>query len=481
MFLDICLPDTSGLDLLTRLRELKPRAPVVILMTAYESTRDAVLAMKRGAYDYLGKPFNIDAVCLLVKRALDHTRRTDGTAGLPATDAHGPWLGSACDRIIGASAAMSGVLDVIRRLPAGSASNVLIEGETGTGKELLAHAIHETSERGTAPFVAIGCGAIPHGLMEAELFGYDKGAFTGALREGKRGAFERAGAGAIFLDEVAELDLGLQVKLLRVLEAREFSRVGGLSEIPLRAQVIAATNRDLGREVDAGRFRADLYFRLNVLRVKLPPLRERGGDVMLLARAFMRDFNSRFGKGFKAISSHAQKLLESYPWPGNVRELRNTIERVVLIEDDVETGPTILAEHLSDFAELSRDASLPAPPAAAPVAGRPTFTTDSDAMAYGGRDGRKRSIVTALERTGGNVVKAARLLGLKRGALRYRMDKYGVAREWPYVSDVPDAPGPVGSTTWSGRRGPGGSGGGEVPHWRQARGRSSRSLLNSEA
>jgi DNA-binding NtrC family response regulator len=553
VLLDICLPDTSGLDLLTRLRGLKPRAPAVILMTAYESTRDAVLAMKRGAYDYLGKPFNIDAVCLLAKRALDHARRAgqllrggekgrahDKATGPPTADGHGPWQGSACDRMIGASAAMREVLDVIRRLPAGSASNVLIEGETGTGKELVAHAIHETNRRGASPFVAIGCGAIPPGLVEAELFGYDKGAFTGALREGKLGAFERARDGTIFLDEIAELEPDLQVKLLRVLEAREFSRVGGLSEIPLRAQVIAATNRDLGREVGAGRFRPDLYFRLNVLRVKLPPLRERGGDVMLLAEAFMLDFSSRFGKCFKAIAPRAQKLLGSYSWPGNVRELRNAMERVVLIEDDARSDKTILPEHLSACVSAPGQAEgrfsfepspgrpdngvdptsgpgrpdngvdptsgpgrpdngvdptsgdddtpirgpvhddLAAPPAKASLARRTTTVLrraqdgraaiDPDRMECGGRDGKRRSIVFALERTGGNVVKAARLLGIKRGALRYRMDKYGVTREWPYESDL--SGGLVVSSS---------NGGIGTPQCSRARGRSNRSLLNSEA
>lgn len=317
--------------------------------------------------------------------------------------------------MIGTSPAMKRLSDIIRRLPVDSGSNVLIEGETGTGKEVLAHCIHETSGRRAAPFVAIGCGAIPRELMESELFGYDEGAFTGARRGGKQGAFDRACAGTIFLDEIGELDLDLQVKLLRVLEAREFSRVGGLSEIPLRARVIAATNLDLKREVDRGRFRADLYFRLNVIRVRLPPLRERGGDIILLAEAILREFSARFGRDFKTMSPPARKLLESYAWPGNVRELRNVIERIVLLE----TGDTVLPCHLPS--EL---------PHSSPSGTRPPLLEGPSADICSGSIEREQ-IVQALKRTGGNVVRAAGLLGLKRGALRYRMDKYGITGERP--------------------------------------------------
>ncbi|TET34462.1 MAG: sigma-54-dependent Fis family transcriptional regulator [Planctomycetota bacterium] len=405
VLLDICLPDTSGLDVLRQLKEINDRIEV-IAMTAYESVADAVQAIKIGAYDYLGKPFNIDAIRLLIKRAL--ANRYVEKAGGPRRPVQ--WQGSACDRLIGKSPAMKRVLDIIHRLPANSVSNVLAEGETGTGKELAARAIHETSGRAAEPFVAVSCAAIPRDLMESELFGYEGGAFTGARPGGKPGVFERAGNGTVFLDEIGELELALQVKLLRVLEAREFCRVGGLKSIPLRARIIAATNRDLKREVKEGRFRADVYYRLNVVLMTLPPLREHPGDVAILAESFMQEFSARFSRKFAAISQPARKLLENYAWPGNVRELRNVMERIVLMED----GCTILPEHLPD--EILN--STPPETRLAPDGGLPGGSPLDDV--------ERKCIVQALDRTGGNVVRAARLLGLKRGALRYRMDKYGI-------------------------------------------------------
>ncbi len=430
VLLDICLPDTSGFDVLTEVKQINHRI-VVIAMTAFESSRDAVLAMKQGAYDYLSKPFNINAMRLLVKKALEKepARNEAGASGAA------PWQGSACDRMIGTSPAMDSVLDIIRRLPAGSNSNVLIEGETGTGKELLAHVIHETNGREGAPFVAIGCGAIPRELMESELFGYDKGAFTGARREGKQGAFERASAGTILLDDIGEMALDLQVKLLRVLEAREFSRVGGLGEVRLRAHVIAATNRDLRREVDGGRFRADLYFRLNVLCVRLPPLRERCGDIIPLAEAFLREFNARFGKDFKTISPAARKLLEGYAWPGNVRQLRNVIERIVLLETGAAILPEALAACLPADGKATEDTESTEGNDSTAPRRLPCRLVSVPSVARASRldGGEREQIALALERTAGNVVRAARLLGLKRGAFRYRMDKYGITRETALV------------------------------------------------
>lgn len=405
VLLDIRLPDRSGLEVLRQLKQMNLRLAVIV-MTAYGSTREAVLAMKGGAYDYLSKPFDIAAIRLLIKKALA-TRKTRPRRG--AADA-APWQGSACERLISASPAMKPLLDLLDRLPAHSGSNVLIEGETGTGKELVAHAIHEMDGESQGPFVAVSCGAIPRELLESELLGYEKGAFTGARPEGKQGLFEQAGDGTIFLDEIGELDWNLQVKLLRVLEEREFCRVGGLRTISLRARLIAATNRHLKQEVERGRFRADLYYRLNVVQITVPPLRERRGDIVPLAESFLREFKERFGKNLSAISPGARQLMESYAWPGNVRELRNVMERIVLLE----SGDTILPEHLPG--ELLN----PGPP-----------SRDLSAGADGAPGPRlqrveKDCIAQALEDTGGNVVKTARLLGLKRGALRYRMAKYGL-------------------------------------------------------
>jgi len=407
VLLDICLPDTSGLEILARLKQMNQHV-VIIAMTAYESAKDAVVAMKRGAYDYLSKPFNIDTIRLLIKKALDD-RHAGEERRLWATE---QWHGSACDRMIGASPAMQKVLDIIHRLPSNSDSTVLAEGETGTGKELVARAIHETSCRAAENFVAVSCPAIPRDLMESELFGYEGGAFTGARPEGKPGALERAGGGTIFLDEIGELQLEMQAKLLRVLEAREFCRIGGLKSIPLRARIIAATNCNLKQEVKEGRFRADLYYRLNVVTMTLPPLREHRADIIPLAESFMREFSARFDKKFAGISLAAQRSLEDYEWPGNVRELRNVMERIVLMEN----GDTILPDHLPhELLKPSRSATgLP-----------PNADTSNGKLV----DIEKECIEQALKRTGGNVVKAARLLGLKRGALRYRMDKYGITKE----------------------------------------------------
>ncbi len=409
VLLDICLPDTSGLEVLAQLRRMDQRI-VVIAMTAFESTRDAVLAIKGGAYDYLSKPFNIDSIRFLVKQALEDQQFKSEMAKAPAE----AWQGSACDRIIGSSQAMRKVLDIVHRLPTNSCSNVLIEGETGTGKELLAHAIHEITGRMAEPFIAVCCGAIPRDLLESELFGYEKGAYTGARPEGRKGVFEQVAGGTILLDEIGELDLNLQVKLLRVVEVREFYRVGSLKRIPLRARIIAASNRCLKEEVREGRFRADLYHRLNVVRVTLPPLRERTGDVMPLAEVFLKEFNALFDKSFEAVSPSARTFLENYTWPGNVRELRNTIERIVLLE----TGDTVLPGHLSPEVLDSHRPTRCGPPV-------------DDSLSDKLFDIEKARIAQTLGRTAGNVAKAARLLGLKRGALRYRMDKYCITREAP--------------------------------------------------
>jgi DNA-binding NtrC family response regulator len=402
--LDICLPDMSGLEVLPRLKRIH-RGIEVITISGHESVEDAVAAVKGGAYDYLCKPINGKALRGLVHKALENSQlEADGSRAEP-------WKRFGVERIIGTSPGIRQVLDTIDRLPGDTLSNILIEGETGTGKELIAHAVHERSERVSEPFEAVCCVTIPRELMESELFGYEKGAFTGALPGGKPGCFERASKGTIFLDEISELDFDLQGKLLRVVEAREFTRVGSGKKIRMQSGVIAATNRDLKKEVEAGRFRQDLYYRLNVVRLKLPPLRERGEDVILLAHAFMLQFSARFGKAFEALSPAVRELFLRYPWPGNVRELRNVIERIVLLE----RGDTILPDHLPGEL-LNADPFEPSPD--------PKLDLEPEGLSLDAVE--KKCIETALHLTGGNVVRASRMLGLNRGALRYRMKKHGL-------------------------------------------------------
>lgn len=414
VLLDVCLPDDNGLEVLTQLKEINQKT-VIIAMTAYESAGDAVLAMKRGAYDYLCKPFNIESIRLLIKKALAHHQPLKQKRYVPGQ----AWQKSACERTIATSPAMERIIDMIHRLPTESSSNVLLEGETGTGKELLSRIVHESSSRSDEPFMPICCASIPKDLIESELFGYDKGAYTGARPEGKVGIFEQAGQGTVFLDEIGEMDLTLQVKLLRVLEAREFHPVGSLKRIPLRARIVAATSRNLREEVEAGRFRADLYYRLNVLRIVLPPLRDRCEDIIPLAETFMAEFNAAFNKEFSHISEAARKILMKYSWPGNVRELRNVIERIVLLE----SGQSILPEHLPQEFESFKESSMPS----SGVIDFPMQVKTAKPVAL--YDNEKEQIIKALIRVDGNVVKAARLLGLKRGALRYRMERYGIDKK----------------------------------------------------
>jgi DNA-binding NtrC family response regulator len=404
VLLDICLPDMSGLEVLPRLKRIHSGIEV-ITFSGHESVEDAVAAVKGGAYDYVAKPINGVALMVLVQKALDHSQLApDGSRAEP-------WRRFGVDRIIGTSPGIRKVLDTIDRLPKESLSNILIEGETGTGKELIARAVHERSNRASEPFEAVCCITIPRELMESELFGYEKGAFTGALPGGKQGFFERASQGTIFLDEISELDFDLQGKLLRVVEAREFSRVGSTKRIRLQGGVVAATNRNLMREVETGKFRQDLYYRLNVVRLTLPPLRERGEDVIHLANAFMLQFSAKFGKDFATFSPAVHEIFLKYAWPGNIRELRNVIERIVLLE----RGDSILPDHLPPEL-LNPDASgSPVPP----IGEIDTKGMTLDAV-------EKKCIEAALLLTGGNVVKASGLLGLNRGALRYRMKKHGM-------------------------------------------------------
>jgi DNA-binding NtrC family response regulator len=397
--LDYRLPDGDGLEVLRRIKAQAPEIQV-ILMTAFSTVENAVEAMKLGAFHYVNKPFNLDEVALLVEKALETTRlrrevRTFRTS-------QGREFGF--DAIVGESPAMQQAKALLARIAASPASTVLLTGETGTGKDLAAKAIHYNSDRAARPFVNITASALPEQLLESELFGHERGAFTDA-RQQKRGLLETGDGGTVFLDEIGEMTPGLQAKLLRFLEEKAFKRVGGLADIRVDVRVIAATNRNLEEEVKAGKFREDLFYRLQVMPVVLPPLRERRGDIPLLAAYYIDRFNREFRKRVRGLSSAATRLVEQYTWPGNVRELRNAIERAMLLTDREWLEP-------EDFTTLTRTVT-------------PTqFKLPPEGVSLDELE--RQLLVQALERAGGNQTQAAQLLGINRDQVRYRIEKFGL-------------------------------------------------------
>ena len=400
VLLDFKLPDGDGISVLRQIKEQSPDT-LVILMTAYSTVENAVEAMKLGAYHYVNKPFNLDEVALLVEKALETSQLRREVKTLRATQ--GREYGF--DAIIGASPAMTTIKSLIARVAKSPASTVLLSGETGTGKDLVAKAIHYNSDRASRAFVNITCSALPEQLLESELFGHERGAFTDA-RQQKRGLFETADGGTIFLDEIGEMTPGLQAKLLRFLEEKTFKRVGGLADIRVDVRVVAATNRDLEKEVKSGKFREDLFYRLQVMPIVLPPLRERRGDVPLLANYYIDRFNREFRKKIRGLTAAATALLEQYRWPGNVRELRNAIERAMLLVDRDYLEP-------KDFT-LTRTVT----PAEFLL---PAEGVNLDEV-------ERQLLVQALERSGGNQTHAAHLLGINRDQVRYRIEKFGLAK-----------------------------------------------------
>jgi two-component system response regulator AtoC len=401
VLLDYRLPDGDGLTVLRRIKESSPDTPV-ILMTAYSTIENAVDAMKHGAYHYLNKPFNLDEVAVSVEQALEtsHLRREVRAYRTSQSREF------SFDSIIGQSPSMIAVKALLERVAASPASTVLLTGETGTGKDLVAKAIHYHSDRASRPFVNITCSALPEQLLESELFGHERGAFTDA-RQQKRGLFETADGGTVFLDEIGEMTPGLQSKLLRFLEEKTFKRVGGLNDIRVDVRVIAATNRNLEDEVKAGKFREDLFYRLQVMPIVLPSLRERRGDVLLLANFYINRYNSEFRKRVKGLTSDAQALLEQYRWPGNVRELRNAIERAMLLADKDRLAP-------DDFTTLSRTTQTA------------TFRLPPDGVSL--EEVERQLLVQALDRCHGNQTRAGALLGINRDQVRYRIEKFGLTR-----------------------------------------------------
>lgn len=446
VLLDIRLPGKNGIELL---KEIKIRFPetVVILMTAYGDTKSTVKAIKEGAFDYLNKPFDLEEVITCLDKALA-TRR----------------LARAADsfykkhetvenvNIIGKSKAIKEVIKKITTVARYNDTTVLVCGETGTGKELVAKAVHQHSKRKNKPFMDINCAAIPRDLLESELFGFEKSAFTGATNT-KKGLLEMAGGGTLFLDEIGELSPDLQCKLLRFLEDKRFKRIGGLDDINVNVRIIAATNQNLEMGIARGNFRKDLYYRLNVFPINLPPLRERDNDVVLIAYHFLRQFNKQLGKNFTGFSTEAENVIKKYPWPGNVRELKNVIERVLILNDVKWISPGELPNSLRSASDYNSEAAQ----FSSQLTGTNTFSTASSIdtksiSATKGENNRASGntcisepnkdnqdgfslerelqsierdyLEKALQETRWNVSKAAEILGISRFALQRRIEKY---------------------------------------------------------
>jgi two-component system response regulator AtoC len=408
--LDYHLPKMHGLEVLAQIQR-KSAGIKVIMITGNATVEVAVQAMKAGAFDYLAKPVVLSELKLLVDRALGQERVENTLNYMQAKQASRSEL----KNLLGESPPMLVLKEKIRRLSVAESSlsdndlpAVLITGETGTGKEVVARAVHFEGPRKAHPFIELNCATIPAHLLEAELFGYERGAFTDA-RERKYGLVEAADGGTLFLDEIGELDLPVQIKLLKVLEEKKVRRLGGLRENRINFRIIAATNQDLQRRVQEGKFRSDLYYRLRMVHLPLPPLRERDGDIRLLARAFLAMHGARYRKPELYFTREAEQKLLGWHWPGNVRELRNMLEQIVLMAQDSAITP----------AELLLPA-LPPPDETGPMA--PPAT--SDALNLEGME--RQFLVTALGKSDWNVTQAARMLGLSRDALRYRMEKYSI-------------------------------------------------------
>jgi DNA-binding NtrC family response regulator len=411
VLLDLYLGSITGLDILQRLRSDNNDTPV-ILITAFSDVNSAVRAMKLGAEDFVLKPLDLEQLEILINKTLDR-KNLERRYELLKDEMQQKFGQYA---IVGKSESLRKVVYTAERL-ARADTTVLIVGESGSGKELVARLIHEKSDRSDGPFISINCGAIPKELAESELFGYEKGAFTGAMDKMRQGKFELANRGTILLDEIGELTQELQVKLLRVIETKRFYRLGGAKEVSVDVRIIAATNKNLKTAVEKGTFREDLFYRLNIAQIHVPSLRERIEDIALLANTFLEEFNKKFGKSIKGFTPDAVKVLEKYSWPGNVRELKNAVERIALLETDTVIRP----EHLA-FLSMHPGFNSTKIMDDAEIVSVPSRGVKMDEI-------MREAILQTLDLTSGNQIQAAKILGLTRSRLRYRMQQLKIKYE----------------------------------------------------
>ncbi|HUI52075.1 MAG TPA: sigma-54 dependent transcriptional regulator [Terriglobales bacterium] len=437
ILLDVHLPDLSGIEILEKLKNANETRSV-IMMTADPQLDDVKAALRLGAYDFISKPINFDELSVTLQNALDAGELRTEVESLRGEVRRR----AGYHEVIGVSRKITELMKFVYKVAASEATTILVQGESGTGKDLVAKAIHYRSNRGEKPFVAINCSAIPETLMEAELFGHEKGAFTDA-KAMKKGLFEVADGGTLFLDEIGELSSLLQAKLLRVLEDQVIRRVGGIRDIQVDVRVIAASNRDLEREVREGRFRQDLYYRLAIISIFLPSLRERKEDVLPLVDFFVAHYNKKFRKSVQGLSEDARRLLLNYDWPGNVRELKNALERAMILEE----GNLLKPDDLPFSVATGRsgpvmNGSAPPPPVESPVApGKRRLPPLS--IPEGGtslEDVEHALVELALQQSHGNQIKAAKLLNISRDALRYKMKKFGLSHSEEEESTAPTNP-----------------------------------------
>ena len=409
---DMKLPGESGIDLLRRIREDDDSVPVIVI-TAFGTVESAVQAVKLGAFDFITKPFSVEEIEIKIDKALMTRRLALKNRLLSMENAYlREEISAGFSEIVGRSAAMRQVFEMIKKV-APANSPVLILGESGTGKELVARAIHKNSPRKNKPFIKVNCAALAPGVLESELFGHEKGAFSGAIRR-KPGRFEIAADGSIFLDEIGEISQDVQVKLLRVLQEKEFERVGGTETLKMRARIIAATNKDLGKLVKQNKFREDLYYRLNVVPIHLPPLREHKEDIPLLVTHFIKKYNHESGSQIKGIGPDVLAYLQNYDWPGNIRELENVIERAIVMSTGAQIGPEDLPPNI--FSGQAENF----------LRGPWEKENKTQSLTEMVEEYEKNLIYNVLRKCHGNIAMAARSLNIKRTTLRYKMEKYGL-------------------------------------------------------